>query len=318
MSKKYRKSSWKSKKTINLGNKPKPQNVTYNLHDFGCPKGIFDSFINDIKTTKKPKMMKLSKIHLLDNPSINESLFEEKLSKIESLSYKETMGLVKSSYGEILLLLDGNLIDEKYELFFKCLSEFSKEVHFNYDLYGLMNNIAYNAIMYMDISESIQKSILEITDRINTYTLCHLRADTGVDIDVCNLISLAKCSASGIKSVDRVNKMMCFVGDVFDVQTIIDIYESLYDNIAEVYGATTTLKITEEDSKIQNPTEVITKQVEAVVAIVNQSPDWMIDAVLDFCNDNFDSPNQELLEVLTDKTDDNKRLREAIMMRNRA
>lgn len=300
---------WKSKKMKGLflkKNKNKPEKK-YNINEFSTPKGLFSDFMKDI-VVKNKRIRRVNKLNLLKSPAINQSVLKDKIDNIANLSDKEIKELVKSSYGDILLYLDGKQIDNTFSKFFKFLSEYSKEVHFNFNLYGVMNSIAYNVIMYQDISEDISKSILDITDKINTNTTCHLYADTGLDMDICNLISIAKLSTDGIESVDRVNKILCLIGDIFSRQNIIDIYESLFENISEVYCSTTTLSISASDYKIKS-SEVIYKEVDAVVFILNQLPDMYIDKVVDFCNYSGYPPNKQILQILREETKDNYRVR---------
>lgn len=300
---------WKSKKMKGLflkKNKNKPEKK-YNINEFNTPKGLFTDFMKDI-VVKNKKIKRVKKLNLLKSPAINQSILKDKIDNIANLSDKEIKELVKSSYGDILLYLDGKQIDNTFSKFFKFLSEYSKEVHFNFNLYRVMNSIAYNAIMYQDISDDISKSILDITDKINGNTTCHLYADTGLDMDICNLISIAKLSTDGIESVDRVNKTLCLIGDIFSRQNIIDIYESLFENISEVFCSTTTLAITASDYKIKS-SEVVYKEVDAVVFILNQLPDMYIDKVVEFCNSSGYPPNKQILQVLREETKDNYRVR---------
>lgn len=322
MSKKH-KGSWKSKKTFNLGNKPKqPQQKQYKLQEFQIHlknnRDLFEDLNELVIPAGSEKKPKTAKLRLFQSPSTNIDIFNKYMKNIGTLSYKQTKELVEGSYGRVLNELIGKKLDKKYTLFFKCLSEYSKEVHFDYALYETMNDIAYNAIMYTDLPDDMIKYILEITDKININTICHLYADSGITMEQSNLLSLANNSTEEpFKKVDRVNKMMCLIGDKFDVQTIIDMYESLYTSIFEVYGATTTMQPDPVyDKKIlANADAVITKQADAVVSILNQAPWWALDEVLDLCNANFDAPNKWLLEVLSVETEDNDRVRNAIRMR---
>lgn len=266
---------WKSKKTFHIAKSKKdntPKRKNYNIQEFKVPKGIFSNFIKDIVNPNAKKVKRLRKLKLFQSPAINEDVFQEKLKNLSNLSVKETMELTKSSYREILLYLDNTRISSDFETFFSCLSEHSKEVHFDYKFYTIMNNIAYNSIMYSQVSNSISKSILEIAERINTRCICNLSSYSGVDTDLCNLISIAKLSTDDeLISVDRVSKMLCLIGDVFTLQNIIDIFECLFDKISIVFSSVVTIDI---DSKLSE--KVMEMQIKAIVLILNQLPDDFI------------------------------------------
>jgi len=247
---------------------------------------MFEKFINDVKKQAEVEETTVS-INISNNPALNKDYLRNRIDYIDSIEDDELYKIVKETHRsileEIMTRNDSQYIDAftnpKFLLaLIRVLSnvtlDHSERVCCNklaYDYFTLKNNDSYIKQLFYTLSKNVNRDKIPLLIAI------------GIPENLAIQLALARYSSNKENiNVKRVNFIITSSPiSIMNEQTIVYIYEKLFDNFTPIFSATMTDVYDDEEEWVTDEIMEIYSTISlAVLTILNNMPSDKIRKVL--------------------------------------
>lgn len=244
---------------------------------------MFDEFYNSVKQKKPTTKVTLD---LSQDMLFNPSLFKDKLKNIDSLSDRELFDLIKDSYKSLLSdLFFGN--NSYLELFTnsKFLIAFTQVISnvkdLSYDNKIHCNKLAYDYFTSHNPDPYIKQLLYSLSKVINRMEIPALLG-LGIPEDLASYMALSRFSSQKDKvNVKRLNLIIINSDPkLMTEQTIVYIYEKLFDRFTPLFESTMFDVYTLEDNFSESMQNIYSIISLSILDILNGLPSETIRRVL--------------------------------------
>ena len=245
---------------------------------------MFEKFISDVNN--RPEEEKVS-IDISKNPAINKEFLRYQLNSLDTIPDNELFGIIKETYPHILEEImsrnDAQYIDafmkpKFLSAFIQVLSGVQLDLiqrtccnKLAYDYFTIKNNDPYIKQMFYSLSKMVNRDIIP-----NLLSL-------GIPENLAVQIALARYSSTKENiNVKRVNFIITTSPkEIMTLQTIIWIYEKLFDSFTPIFEGTMFDVYDDEEEWVTDDIMEIYSTISlAVLEILNNMPSINIRKVL--------------------------------------
>lgn len=248
-----------------------------------------EEFINRVcQEPLKEKIM--VDVNIADNPIVNKEVFYNNLYNVDNIPDYELYNIIKGSIDVIISDIT-NHYDSKYiqafinVKFLTCFIKVMSSIPITYERRLCCNKLAYDYLTYKtdDPNEAIKQLFLNLSKVVNKIIIIQLYA-IGLDEKISANLALVRYSSTNeVVNVKRLNfAIESMPIEIMTEQTIIYIYEKLFDRAGSIFDGTMFEVYTEEEEDLYGDEfmEIYSTISLAVLTILNNMPSQDIRAII--------------------------------------
>lgn len=245
---------------------------------------MFKKFINDVSKLETPEMVT---VQLSASPSINATVFRERLNSLSAMGDKELYDIIKESYKSILKDIfkreDASYLDVfTTPKFISTLTQVLNSVELTYDERITCNKLSYDYFTLKNHDPYIKELLFILAKMVNRDKIPGLFS-IGLPENLATYMAIARFSDDKDSvNIKRLNFIITTSAvSIMNPQMIVFIYEKLFDRVGSLINTTMFDVLNDEEEWVtEDIMEVYSNISYAILVILNNLPSQSIRKVL--------------------------------------